>query len=348
VTTLAINALGASEPASNGRAEYLSSELIEWVEQCQHTEKHPFTGASPGGWAWSDLSGAVPDADDTPGALLALSVANDQETSQPRMMPARAFNACVWLFGLQNSDGGWPTFCRGWGVLPFDRSGTDLTAHALRAISVWKPDQKLAGGRAIERGFRYLAKHQRRDGSWLPLWFGNQHRPDDENPLYGTSRVLLAYRDLRRMDSAEARRGIAYLLTQQNADGGWGGTGLGENQKAETRNQKRQGDSVNHGPRTEDHGQSSVEETAVVVEALLGALPYGDSAANAQVSPDLRVAIDRGVRWLIEGVESGRFREASPIGFYFAKLWYYEKLYPLIFTVSALRHATERSDRPPT
>jgi hypothetical protein len=28
---------------------------------------------------------------------------------------------------------------------------------------------------------------------------------------------------------------------------------------------------------------------------------------------------------------------ASPIGFYFAKLWYFEKLYPLIFfTVSAL------------
>jgi hypothetical protein len=31
--------------------------------------------------------------------------------------------------------------------------------------------------------------------------------------------------------------------------------------------------------------------------------------------------------------------EYSPIGFYFAKLWYYEKLYPLIFTVSALGHA---------
>ena len=23
----------------------------------------------------------------------------------------------------------WPTFCRGWGRLPFDRSGSDLTAH---------------------------------------------------------------------------------------------------------------------------------------------------------------------------------------------------------------------------
>ena len=38
-----------------------------------------------------------------------------------------------WLLGLQNSDGGIPTFCRGWGTLPFDRSSPDLTAHAIRA-----------------------------------------------------------------------------------------------------------------------------------------------------------------------------------------------------------------------
>ena len=34
--------------------------------------RHPYTGAAPGGWAWTDLPGGVPDADDTPGALLAL------------------------------------------------------------------------------------------------------------------------------------------------------------------------------------------------------------------------------------------------------------------------------------
>src|SRR5262249_58268730 len=42
-----------------------------------------------------------------------------------------------WLGELQNRDGGWPTFCRGWGKLPFDRSGSDLTAHALRALRAW-------------------------------------------------------------------------------------------------------------------------------------------------------------------------------------------------------------------
>ena len=44
-----------------------------------------------------------------------------------------------WLLDLQNRDGGMPTFCRGWTGLPFDRSGPDLTAHAVRAWCAWRP-----------------------------------------------------------------------------------------------------------------------------------------------------------------------------------------------------------------
>src|SRR5690606_25599498 len=40
----------------------------------------------------------------------------------------------TWLLDLQNRDGGWPTFCRGWGKLPFDRSSPDITAHCMRAV----------------------------------------------------------------------------------------------------------------------------------------------------------------------------------------------------------------------
>src|SRR5207302_3665326 len=95
--------------------------------------------------------------------------------------------------------------------------------------------------RVAEQGLAYLARQQRPDGSWLPLWFGNQYAPDDENPTYGTARVLAAYRDLTKMDTEPARRGVAWLLSAQNADGGWGGA-------AST--------------------PSSVEETALAVEVL--------------------------------------------------------------------------------
>jgi len=50
----------------------------------------------------------------------------------------------------------------------------------------------------------------------------------------------------------------------------------------------------------------------------------------------VREQVVKGANWLIGQVESGDRLNASPIGFYFAKLWYYEKAYPPIFTVAAL------------
>ena len=62
-------------------------------------------------------------------------------------------------------------------------------------------------------------------------------------------------------------------------------------------------------------------------------------AAAERLSPrEARIgeAIARATEWLLVRVESCEWREASPIGFYFAKLWYFERLYPLIFSVGAL------------
>jgi squalene-hopene/tetraprenyl-beta-curcumene cyclase len=72
-------------------------------------------------------------------------------------------------------------------------------------------------------------------------------------------------------------------------------------------------------------GPPSVEETALALEALAGTAEVG--------------AVERGAQWLVGHVESGVWREPAPIGFYFAKLWYYERLYPLIWTVGALGKA---------
>ena len=47
-------------------------------------------------------------------------------------------------------------------------------------------------------------------------------------------------------------------------------------------------------------------------------------------------AIARGCHWLVEATAEGTSFKPSPIGLYFAKLWYWERLYPIIFTVGAL------------
>ncbi|MEX0717326.1 MAG: prenyltransferase/squalene oxidase repeat-containing protein [Planctomycetaceae bacterium] len=348
VTTLSVNALGDDLPEED------REPIRDWLLGQQYREPHPYTNAAPGGWAWTDHPGGVPDADDTPGALLALMSASggrqppgafgavsafgavgpqgggDHRGAYAPRSPSRVESALElgvhWLLDLQNRDGGWPTFCRGWGTLPFDRSAPDLTAHCLRAISRWlnpatghtpradvryridrtAPPKHKYFHRAVnaaDRGFRYLARTQRADGSWLPLWFGNQHAPDEENPVYGTARVLTAYHDCGRTDCRSVRDGVEWLIRAQNVDGGWGGAaGV----------------------------PSSVEETALAADAVLALAPEHPAGW-------------KGVEWLVERVESGMHGETSPIGFYFAKLWYFECLYPLIFTTAALRRAVSMS-----
>lgn len=313
-TNLSVLALLQGERAGEQTRieDWATRELIEWILGCQHLGVHPFTGAKPGGWGWSDLSGAVPDSDDTPAAMLALD-ALMRRGLVPADLEARVIQAgqagARWLLSLQNRDGGWPTFCRGWGKLPFDRSGSDLTAHALRALHAWREhlDARHIQS-ATARGWRYLRMNQRPNGSWLPLWFGNQDRPDDENPIYGTVKVLLAFRDLNQGHAPEVTKARDWLVGQQNSDGSFGG-----------------GPSVQ---RRTGVSEGTIEETALAIEALSS---WPDDVPTTR-------AAERGVDWLSARVEDGSFVEASPIGFYFAKLWYHERLYPQAFTVSALSH----------
>ena len=75
-----------------------------------------------------------------------------------------------------------------------------------------------------------------------------------ENPIYGTSQVVFAYRDLDQIENRLVKRGLEWFASAVNPDGGWG---AGADQT---------------------HGTSSVEETALAVEALRPprTIPVGD------------------------------------------------------------------------
>lgn len=301
VTSLSLQALQQVQEIAETYGDQIAAS-VRWLLERQCRSRHPYTDAAPGGWGWSHLSGSVPDVDDTSAALLALS----PHGSKPEVREA-AFHGIDWLLGVQNSDGGWPTFCRGWGWLPFDRSAPDLTAHALRALAAWL--DRTEGRRrrrlteAIGAGLRYLRRVQHADGTFVPLWFGNEWQAREENPVYGSARVLSAYVELKArgllddpdLEAMERTRG--WLVAARNGDGSWGGdVGL----------------------------PGTVEETALA----LAALAPDDAVPVGWLEPTLT--------WLQNRVDTADRLAPAPIGLYFAKLWYFERLYPVVFLAMGL------------
>ena len=162
---------------------------------------------------------------------------------------------------------------------------------------------------------RFLGQAQHPDGAWIPLWFGNQAARDEANPVYGTARVLeglAALSDVETIPEAECRA-ARWLVEAQGGDGGWGGA---------------------------PDVSPSIEETALAVSALatFGRLPRAATVRR------IDEALTRGAGWLIAATDGGRRAETTPIGLYFAKLWYSEKLYPWTFALGALAAAILPSD----
>ncbi len=324
-TTLAVKSLKSGPVPQTQQGKVDDSTLLDsaarfdseravrdWLLGQQYREVHPFTNTPAGGWAWTDLTGGVPDADDTPGALIALDVMEGGERADEILTAAES--GLEWLLNLQNEDGGIPTFCKGWGALPFDRSSPDLTAHTLRAWHQWRSrlpealQYRIDAG--IQKGLRYLSRVQHGDGSWMPLWFGNQHRDADEgNPTYGTAMVTRALIEIG--ETKFAAGGVKWLRENQNSDGGWGSL--------------------------RDRTPSTIEETSLALTALA-------IQSEFERSSELDDAIGRGAEWLVSETRKGTRFESRPIGFYFAKLWYFERIYPLVWSVEALSHVASLWD----
>ena len=297
VSSLSLNALSESALADINSQDEIKKHILDQ----QYKKIHPFTKAKPGGWAWTDLEGGVPDTDDTSGALIALHRLNHDESVSLDAVK----NGISWLMGLQNKDGGFPTFCKGWGKLPFDCSCPDITAHALKSFVIWKDrfDKKFQKkiDKRIKKAIAFLGKAQYHDGSFAPLWFGNELAEHHQNPVYGTSIVLYGLADLKKagyagLDEMMAKA-IRFLAMTQHHLGGWGG---------------------------DKDLPPSIEETSLALRAMAAC----GKESLAQRAADCLINI------IPENLDDIK---ATPIGLYFASLWYYEDMYPLVFACSALK-----------
>ena len=264
------------------------------LKQHQTQTVHPFTRSAPGGWGWTTHSGSVPDADDTSAVLIALYHLGEPATS------TAVQHGVEWLLNLQNRDGGIPTFCRGWGRLPFDRSCPDISAHAFKAFSCFEQDlpQRLHKrvARAKSRILRYLHKVQRDDGAYIPLWFGDQDAQSKEAPVYGSAVVLEHLQGIDQPAAQEILQKTAtFLLAAQHPTGGWGSL------------------------------ESQHDLVTVTARCVTALQPY----------PEAQDAIERAWEFLRPFAEHPETIPPEPIGLYFAHLWYSEELYGPVFLMSA-------------
>ena len=282
----------------------LTSNLSDIIRRNATTTIHPFTAAAPGGWGWSDLSGSVPDGDDTSGALVALYHQSEGKHS------TEVDNGLKWLMWLQNRDGGMPTFCKGWGKLPFDSSSPDITAHAILAMGLWLPsldgrlkaDVQKSLGKMITWMEQSLTSHPSTLDSqgWTPLWFGDQDAPDEKAPVYGTATAIDYLMSARHpMATKLAQSQIAFILHAQNEDGGWG-------------------------------GNKGVKSKVTYTSRALAALAHFPSQYDT--------VRQRGWDYLYHRYKAGTLYDREPIGLYFARLWYSEELYNVLFLLSAIKN----------
>ena len=310
VTSLAAKVLPVDQTSNlNLQLGGAKPQISNLIKRNATTIPHPFTGADAGGWGWSDLSGSVPDGDDTSGALVALHhLMMEDGRSQMNEVSPEVKNGLRWLMGLQNNDGGMPTFCKGWGKLPFDRSTPDITAHAILAMGLWLPtlEGKLKADvqKSLDRMLLWMEHSLTESGEgWVPLWFGDQDAADEKAPVYGTATAidyLMSFHHPAATQLAQSQ--INFILRTQNDDGGWG-------------------------------GNKGVKSKVTFTSRALSALShFPDNYEEAR---------QRGWNYLYQRFEAGTLYDREPIGLYFSRLWYSEELYNILFLLNAMKGMTE-------
>lgn len=266
----------------------------------------------PGAWAFEFDNRFYPDVDDSAVVVMALSQVPLPNEALKEQAIARTVR---WIASMQCQEGGWGAFDvdnnADWlNLLPYsdlkatiDPNTADVTARVLEMVG--RCDVSFDSGR-IQRAVAYLIREQEREGCWFGRW--------GVNYIYGTSGVLsalaaIAPNSCRR----QIERGAAWLVSCQNADGGWGETCKSYDN-----------------PALKGQGDSTASQTAWALIGLMAAESVtGESAENA---------IARGINYLLETQRSdGTWDEDYFTGTGFPSHFYLKyHLYQQHFPLTAL------------
>jgi squalene-hopene/tetraprenyl-beta-curcumene cyclase len=177
----------------------------------------------PGGWAFQYNNPYYPDLDDT--AVVVMAMDRARRLDQTREYDAAIARGREWIEGMQSRDGGWAAFDVNnleyyLNNIPFSDHGAlldppteDVTARCVSMLA--QLGATLQNSKALAEGVSYLRRTQLAEGSWYGRW--------GLNYIYGTWSVLCAL-NAAGVDHGDPviRKGVDWLLSIQNKDGGWG------------------------------------------------------------------------------------------------------------------------------
>src|SRR3989454_6895614 len=223
-TALAANALiesglAADHPQLQRAAEWMMNEQITVPGDWQ--VKRP--QVPPGGWPFQYSNDFYPDLDDTGMVMMALVKI---QSADPERKQRSIERGLAWFLGMQGSDGGWASFDADnnrliFNNIPFadhgallDPSTEDLTGRGLELLGTlgYGTDHP-----AAQRALGFIRRPQPKDGSRYGRW--------GVNYIYGTWSVLRGLGAIGEDCAQEyVQRAVAWLVSRQNPDGGWGET----------------------------------------------------------------------------------------------------------------------------
>lgn len=264
----------------------------------------------PGAWAFEFDNRFYPDVDDSAVVVMALHLAKLPNEKLKQMACDRALN---WIASMQCKPGGWAAFDldndQDWlNSVPYgdlkamiDPNTADVTARVLEMLGACHLS---IDAHNLEKALVYLLQEQETEGCWFGRW--------GVNYIYGTSGALSALALITpQKHQLSMERGATWLVSCQNADGGWGETCRSYDD-----------------PSLKGKGRSTPSQTAW---ALIGLMAVGE--ATGKLADD---AVKRGIDYLLATQQpDGTWFEADFTGtgfpgHFYLKYHFYQQYFPLI------------------